>query len=153
MFNPFLVCPAVLLLLMMLTIHGTCLMDPNILLTLPHHHLPRYHHSHWTGKKTEAGWEWGIGLPSCMACGWPRRRGLSPDLAAAHLHHGASTVAQCKEAAYNVGDSGSIPGLGRSLEEGTATHSSILAWRIPWTEEPGGLECMVWQRVRCHCRD
>ena len=26
------------------------------------------------------------------------------------------------------------------LEEGTATHSSILAWRIPWTEEPGGLE-------------
>ena len=34
---------------------------------------------------------------------------------------------------------GSIPGLGRSLEEGRATHSSILAWRIPWTEEPGGL--------------
>ena len=26
------------------------------------------------------------------------------------------------------------------LEEGTATHSSILAWRIPWTEEPGGLQ-------------
>ena len=35
---------------------------------------------------------------------------------------------------------GSIPGLGRSLEEGRATHSSILAWRIPWTEEPGGLQ-------------
>ena len=34
---------------------------------------------------------------------------------------------------------GSIPGLGRSPEEGTATHSSILAWRIPWTEEPGSL--------------
>ena len=38
-----------------------------------------------------------------------------------------------------------IPGSGRflgqedSLGEGTATHSSILAWRIPWTEEPGGL--------------
>ena len=31
------------------------------------------------------------------------------------------------------------------LEEGTATHSSILAWRIPWTEEPGGLQCMGWQ--------
>ena len=28
------------------------------------------------------------------------------------------------------------------LEEGTATHSSILAWRIPWTEEPGGLQFM-----------
>ena len=28
------------------------------------------------------------------------------------------------------------------LEKGTATHSSILAWRIPWTEEPGGLQSM-----------
>ena len=32
------------------------------------------------------------------------------------------------------------------LEEGTATHSSILAWRIPWTEEPGGLQSMGSQR-------
>ena len=39
-----------------------------------------------------------------------------------------------------LGDSGSIPGSGRPLEEGMATHSSTLAWRIPWTEEPGGLE-------------
>ena len=36
-----------------------------------------------------------------------------------------------KESAYNAGDLGSIPELGRSLEKGTATHSSILAWRIP----------------------
>ena len=33
------------------------------------------------------------------------------------------------------------------LEEGIATHSSILAWRIPWTEEPGGLHSMGSQRV------
>ena len=33
------------------------------------------------------------------------------------------------------------------LEKGTATHSSILAWRIPWTEEPGGLPSMGLQRV------
>ena len=39
----------------------------------------------------------------------------------------------------NAGDVGSIPGSRRSLEEGMATHSSILAWRIPWTEEPGEL--------------
>ena len=38
-----------------------------------------------------------------------------------------------KESACNVGDLGSIPRLGRSLEKGKATHSSILAWRIPWT--------------------
>ena len=34
------------------------------------------------------------------------------------------------------------------LEEGMATHSSVLAWRIPWTEEPGGLQSMGSQRVR-----
>ena len=34
------------------------------------------------------------------------------------------------------------------LEKGMATHSSILAWRIPWTEEPGGLPSMGLQRVR-----
>ena len=33
------------------------------------------------------------------------------------------------------------------LEEGMPTHSSILAWRIPWTEEPGGLQSVGWQRV------
>ena len=40
--------------------------------------------------------------------------------------------------------------LGREdpLEEGMATHSSTLAWRIPWTEEPGGLQSMGSQRVR-----
>ena len=36
-------------------------------------------------------------------------------------------------------DMGLISGPGRSLEEGMATHSNVLAWRIPWTEEPGGL--------------
>ena len=34
------------------------------------------------------------------------------------------------------------------LEKGMATHSSILAWRCPWTEEPGGLQPTGWQRVR-----
>ena len=34
------------------------------------------------------------------------------------------------------------------LEQGMAAHSSILAWRIPWTEEPGGLQSMGSQRVR-----
>ena len=34
------------------------------------------------------------------------------------------------------------------LEKGMTTHSSILVWRTPWTEEPGGLQCMRSQRVR-----
>ena len=41
-----------------------------------------------------------------------------------------------KESACNAGDLGSVPGLGR---EEMTTHSSILAWRVPWTEQPGGL--------------
>ena len=45
-----------------------------------------------------------------------------------------------KESTCNVGDPGSIPGLGRSLGEGMATHSTILAWKIPWMEEPGRLQ-------------
>ena len=41
------------------------------------------------------------------------------------------------ESACNAGDTCSIPGSGRSLGEGMATHFNILAWRIPWTEECG----------------
>ena len=53
-----------------------------------------------------------------------------------------------KEPACTEGDLGSIPGLGRSPGEGAATHSRILAWRIPWTEELGRLQSMGSQRVR-----
>ena len=53
-----------------------------------------------------------------------------------------------KESACNAGDPGLIPGSGRTLEKGMATHSNILAWRIPWTEEPGVLESIGSQRVR-----
>ena len=42
----------------------------------------------------------------------------------------------------NAGDSGLIPGVGRSLEKEMATHSSILAGEIPWTEQPGRLQSM-----------
>ena len=48
-----------------------------------------------------------------------------------------------KESACNsgaTGSMGSIPGLEDPLEKGMATHSSVLAWRIPWTEEPGELQ-------------
>ena len=44
-----------------------------------------------------------------------------------------------KNPSANVGDMGLIPGLGRSPEKEMATHSSILAWEIPWKEEPGRL--------------
>ena len=51
----------------------------------------------------------------------------------------------------NTGDMSEtrVPSLGQEepLEEGMATHSSILAWKISWTEEPGGLQSMGSQRV------
>ena len=47
-----------------------------------------------------------------------------------------------KESNCNAGDLGLIPGLGISPGGGHATHSSILAGRTPWTEEPGGLQSM-----------
>ena len=49
--------------------------------------------------------------------------------------------------AGDLTDIDSIPGSGRSLEEGTATHSSILAWRTPWTEVPGRLQSTGLQRA------
>ena len=52
-----------------------------------------------------------------------------------------------KESACNTGDPGSIPGWEISPGEGMATHSSILAWRIPWAEEPGRLQSMGSKRV------
>ena len=50
--------------------------------------------------------------------------------------------------AGDIRDMSSIPGLGRSLEEEIAIHSSILAWKISWTEEPGRLWSIVSQTVR-----
>ena len=48
-------------------------------------------------------------------------------------------------------DSGLIPGSGRAPGGEMATHSSILAWEIPWTEQPGGLQSMGLQSVRHNC--
>ena len=48
-----------------------------------------------------------------------------------------------KESAYNAGDLGGFPWVGEDpLEKGMAMHSGILNWRIPWTEEPDGLQLM-----------
>ena len=64
---------------------------------------------------------------------------------------GFSAGSEGKESACNEGDTGnksSVPELGSfSLEEKMASRSSIVAWKIPWTEEPGGLQSMGLQRV------
>ena len=49
---------------------------------------------------------------------------------------------------YNAGDVGAIPGREDLLEKEMATHSRVLDWEIPWTEEPGGLQVHGVARVR-----
>ena len=63
-------------------------------------------------------------------------------------HRGFPGGSDGKEFVCNAGDPGLIPELGRSPREGNGNHSSILAWRIPRTEEPGGLQSMGSERVK-----
>ena len=64
-------------------------------------------------------------------------------------YYGASLVTQVVKNLPAVQEA-QVRSLSREdpLEKGMATHSSILAWRIPWTEEPGGLQSIELQRVR-----
>ena len=70
------------------------------------------------------------------------------DLAAACTLRGFPGSSDGKESACKAGHLGLIPGREDPLEKGMATHSSIHAWKIPWTKEPGGLQSMGSQRVR-----
>ena len=63
------------------------------------------------------------------------------------LLNGSPGSSDGEASACNTGDPGSIPGSGRPLQKGVATHSSNLAWRLPGTEEPGGLQSMRLQRI------
>ena len=64
------------------------------------------------------------------------------------VYNGASLVAQSVKNPPALQET-QVRFLGRvdPLQEGTATHSSVLAWRIPWTEEPGGLQSMGLQEL------
>ena len=62
---------------------------------------------------------------------------------------GGSVVKNLPANTGDAEDVGLIPGSRRSLEEEMATHSSIPTWTIPWTEKPGELQSMGWQRFGC----
>ena len=68
-------------------------------------------------------------------------------------YHGFSGGTVVKNLATSAGDSrdlDSICGLERSSGVGSGNQLQYFAWKIPWTEEPGGLQSMELQRVRCH---
>ena len=93
--------------------------------------------------------------------GWPQTWGLRVGMREFYLHQfyllqspmegfpggpsGKEPTCQCRSQKRH----GFNPWVGKiPLEGGMATHSSLLAWRIRWTEEPGGLQCIELQRVR-----
>ena len=66
-----------------------------------------------------------------------------------YIQHEASQMALVvRSLPANAGDASPILGQEDPLEEAMVPHSSILVWRIPWTEEPGGLQSIGLQRVR-----
>ena len=71
-------------------------------------------------------------------CIIPRLR----QLRVAVSHSGKLSSSEVKTSAYNAGDPDLILGREDPLEKAVATHSSTLAWKIPWTEECGGLQSM-----------
>ena len=77
-----------------------------------------------------------------------RVTGLRRELLTVTDHLGFPGGSAVKNPPASAGDVSSIPGSGGPLEKGMATHSSVLAWRTPWTEEPGGLQSTGSQRVR-----
>ena len=83
----------------------------------------------------------------------PHAKQLSPNAAAVEPVLPWCGGSDSKESACNAGDPGSIPGWGDSLEKGMATHSSILACRIPGMGEPGGLPSLGLHRVGHDCCD
>ena len=110
-----------------------------------------------TRKKRQKGWE-----KSAYRFVWsmccvirhmqiPSKRGPKFGLALMNPHFPGSSVV--KNLPANTGDTSSVPGQEDRLEEGMETHSSILAWRIPWTEDPGGLQStgsQSWTRLSSH---
>ena len=99
-----------------------------------HMHLSLKVHWWWKSNEVKASLENSLIIPQIASMVW--------------YGWGFSANSDGKESACNAGDPGSIPGPGRSLEKGMTTPSSILAWRIPWTEEPGRLQSMGSYRVR-----
>ena len=85
------------------------------------------------------------GLPEQHLLPWTINEGPTFHQVVCLGYPGGSVV---KNPPANAGDTGSIPGSGNSLEKEMTTHSSAVAWEIPWIEQPGGLQSMGSQRLR-----
>ena len=77
----------------------------------------------------------------CYRARWPTAEDWQPSLKASQV------ALALKKQPVSAGEASSVLGLEDPLEEGMATCSFMLAWRIPWTEGPGGLQCTGSQRI------
>ena len=85
---------------------------------------------------------WFFPRPCFKSC-WSGVAPRTPIYLAMQGRHGVGVIGQLVKNLLAVWETqAQALGWEDSLEEGMATHSSILAWRIPWTEEPGGLQSM-----------
>ena len=94
---------------------------------------------------------WTQGWVNSRSWWWTGRPGVLRSMGSQRVGHDSDWTqlngSDGEESVSNTGDLALIPGLGRFLEKGIATHSSVLAWRIAWTEEPGALQSVRLQRV------
>ena len=101
----------------------------------------------WNGERTEGHLVLYYHLVCANTEPWDHMGGHMIRIRTLYSFWGFAGGSDDKESACNTGDMGLMPGLGRSPREGNGNHSSILSWRIPWTEEPGRLQSVGSQRV------
>ena len=77
---------------------------------------------------------------------WGHKESNRTEQLSLYIHMGLPRWLSSKESSANAEDVGIIPGWEDPLDEEMATHFSLLAWRIPWTEESGGLQSRGLQR-------
>ena len=97
---------------------------------------------------SRAGWSRGVWREATPPSGETNAPEIPRQCLGQATSHLMESGSDSKECACNAGDP--VPALGQEdpLEKGIATHSSVLAWRIPWTEKPGGPQSKGSQRVR-----
>ena len=113
-----------------LSLSSRCCWGPFHFLALEWYHLCIWHYLYSLGNLDSILWVIQPGVLHAVLCIW----GF---LGGSVIRNLSAMQTSC-----NAVDMGSTPGLGRSPQKEMATHSSILAWRIPWAEEPGRLQSM-----------
>ena len=99
-----------------------------------------------SGKTLTLLWKSGIGC--AIAANHADDKWTHSDWGWINFYLGFPSGSDGKESAWNAGEPSSIPGWERAPGEGNGNPLRYLAWKILWTEEPGGLQCMGSQRVR-----